>query len=104
MPVVVATITPLPDHHDAVREALRAAVARVHSEDGCELYALHEAPDRFVMVERWTSADALRTHSKSPALGELGAALEGKVAGPSEVVVLDAVPAGDPDKGVVGHG
>jgi quinol monooxygenase YgiN len=41
--VVVATITPQPDQIDAVREAILAAVPKVHAEPGCELYAVHEA-------------------------------------------------------------
>jgi quinol monooxygenase YgiN len=104
MPVVVAPITPLPHHRDAARDALRAAVAQVHAEQGCELYALHEAPDRFVMVERWASVDALRAHSTGAGVTALNAALDGKLASPTEVVVLEAVPVGDPGKGVVGHG
>ena len=39
--VVVATVTPLPEHVDAVRQALLAAVPQVHAEPGCELYAMH---------------------------------------------------------------
>jgi quinol monooxygenase YgiN len=102
--VVVATIIPLPGHRDAARDALRTAVAGVHAEDGCELYALTEAPDRFVMVERWSSADALAAHGKGATVAQLNQALDGLVAGPAEVIVLEPVPAGDPGKGVVGHG
>jgi quinol monooxygenase YgiN len=96
---VVATITPLAEHRGAVREALLAAIPVVHGEDGCELYSLHEADDRFVMVEQWSGREALAVHSAGAALVELGAALAGKVAGPAEVVVLDPVPAGDAVKG-----
>ena len=63
------------------------------------LYALHEAPDRLIMVEKWASAEALRTHSKGPALAALNPQLAGKVAGPPEVIVTHAVSAGDPAKG-----
>ena len=102
--VVVATIRPLPGHRDEVIAELSATIAQVHAEDGCELYALNEAPDRFVMVERWSSADALAAHGKGTAVGQLNKALDGLVAGPAEVIVLDAVPVGDPAKGLVGHG
>ena len=44
--VVVATITPKPDQVDAVREAILAAVPKVHDEPGCELYAVHEGNGR----------------------------------------------------------
>jgi quinol monooxygenase YgiN len=97
--VVVATIRPVPGHQDEVLTALRNAVGQVHAEDGCELYALHQADDRLVMIERWASAEALKVHSKGPNLVALNSALAGLVAGVPEVVVLTAVPAGDPAKG-----
>jgi quinol monooxygenase YgiN len=99
--VVVAVITPLPEHVDAVREAILAAVPQVHEEPGCELYALHEADGEFVMVERWASADALRVHGKAEALTALGGRLAGKVAGAPVVKRLAPVPAGDAEKGAV---
>lgn len=97
--VVVATIVPLPEHRDEVIAALTETVARVHEEEGCELYALHQADDRLMMVEKWASPDALRGHSKGAALAALNPRIAGKIAGPAEVIVLRAVPAGDPGKG-----
>jgi quinol monooxygenase YgiN len=97
--VVVATITPLPEYREDVISAFTAIIPQVHDEDGCELYALHAEADRLIMVEKWASREALATHSKGAALAALNPALAGKVAGPSEVIVLDAVPAGDPAKG-----
>ncbi|MGR6967439.1 putative quinol monooxygenase [Geodermatophilus sp. URMC 61] len=38
---VVAATTPQPEHAQAVREAVPAAVPQVHAEEGCERYALH---------------------------------------------------------------
>ena len=99
--VVVATITPLPEHTDAVREAILAAGPAVHAEPGCELYALHEADGSFVMVERWESTEALRVHGKAEALTALGGRLAGKVAGAPVVQRLTPVPAGGAEKGVV---
>ncbi len=99
--VVVATILPLPDHRDEVIEAIRSAVGQVHGEDGCELYALHEAPDRLVIVEKWASGEALAVHGKGPALATLGQALAGKVSGAPEVIVLQPAPAGDSAKGTL---
>jgi quinol monooxygenase YgiN len=97
--VIVATIVPLAEHRDAVIAALRTAIEQVHGEDGCEMYALHETHDRLVMVEKWASGEALAVHRDAPALAALGSALRGKVAGAPDVVVLRAVPAGDPAKG-----
>jgi quinol monooxygenase YgiN len=97
--VVVATITPLPEHTDEVIAAFMQIIPLVHAEDGCELYALHQAPDRLIMVEKWASREALGVHSSCAALAALGPKIAGQTAGPAEVIVLDAVPAGDPVKG-----
>ena len=97
--VVVATIIPLPEHRDEVIAALTQTIPKVHAEDGCELYALHQAADRLVMIEKWASSEALATHSRGAALATMNPQLKGKVTGPAEVIVLQAVPAGDPPKG-----
>ncbi len=99
--VVVATITPVPGEHEAVREALLGVVPLVHAEDGCELYALHETDDRLVMIEQWASQAALDAHSRGAALAGLAPSLAGRLAGPADVVVLTALPGGDPVKGRV---
>jgi quinol monooxygenase YgiN len=99
--VVVATIRPLPGHRDEVIAECSATVAQVHAEDGCELYALNQADDRLIMIEKWASPEALATHSKGANLAALNLKLAGKVAGPPEAIVLQAVPAGDPAKGQV---
>jgi quinol monooxygenase YgiN len=96
---VIATITPLAEHKDAVRAAFVEAIPKVHAEEGCELYSLHEAQDRLVLVEQWSSREALDVHLKAPALAELGPRLVGKVAGASDVVILDPVLAGQESKG-----
>ena len=99
--VVVATITPQPDHVDAVRDAILAAVPKVHDEPGCELYAVHEGRGEFVMVERWESPQALKVHGTAEALTTLGGQLADKLDGPLDVRRLTAVPAGDATKGAV---
>ncbi len=97
--VVVATITPRPEHHDEVIAAFTAIIPQVHAEDGCELYALHQTSDRLVMIEKWASREALDAHIRGAALAVLSPQLAGKTTGPAQVVVLDAVPAGEPAKG-----
>ena len=97
--VVVATIVPLPEHRGEVIATITETVGKVHGEDGCELYALHQADDRLMMVEKWASAEALRAHSRGAALAAQAPRLAGKLAGPAEVIVLQAVPAGDQVKG-----
>ena len=99
--VVVATIRPVPEHRAAVIDILRETVGQVHAEDGCELYSLNEAPDRLIMIEKWASRQALDVHAAGPGLAALAPKLAGKVSGAPEVIVLQAVPAGDPAKGTV---
>jgi quinol monooxygenase YgiN len=99
--VVVATITPKADQVEAVREAILAAVPQVHAEPGCELYAVHEGGGSFVMVERWESPEALKTHGSAEALTTLGGQLAGKLEAAPDVRRLTALQAGDPAKGAV---
>ena len=65
--------------------AAAPALARVKAEDkGCEMYDLFKSVDdeeRYVMVESWVSQADLDAHMKSPAMGDVGKALGGFVAG-----------------------
>jgi quinol monooxygenase YgiN len=98
--IIVATAFPVPEHKDEVIAAFKAAIPQVHEEEsGCELYALHEGPDRLVMIEKYTSDDAVTEHRKGDGLAGLRAALEGKLGAPLDVQVLLPLPAGMPEKG-----
>ena len=61
------------------------ALARVRAEDkGCEMYDLFKScddPNRYVMVESWASAADLEAHMTSAAMGSVGKALGGFIAG-----------------------
>ncbi len=100
--VVVATVYPAAEHRDEVVAAFEQTIARVHAEDeGCELYALHEGSDRLVMVEKWASPEALAAHGRGDAMAELGGRLSGKLTGDLDLQVLQAHPAGTPDRGAL---
>ena len=100
--VVIATIRPLPEHRAEVVAAMEKVIADVHAhDDGCLLYALHEGDDRLVMVEKWSSAEALAEHSRGPALAELNEALRGRLEEGLDVQVLRPHPAGTPGQGTV---
>ena len=74
-----------PDQADAFEAAAAPALARVKAEDkGCEMYDLFRSVDddtRFVMVESWESAADLDAHMTSAAMGDVGKALTGFIAG-----------------------
>ena len=76
--VVIATAFPVPEHRAEVIATLEATIARVHDEPGVELYALHEEPDRLIMIEKYKSEQALSEHSNGAALADLMSALEGR--------------------------
>lgn len=78
---IVAVITAQPAHADAVEQALQAAVPAVRTEPGCIQYDLHRdrsQPGRFVMVEKWSDALALKAHGEAAAFRKLAAALDGR--------------------------
>jgi len=93
--VVVVTAFPVPEHRAAVIRAFEAAIKRVHDEPGVELYALHEGPDRLVMIEKYASAQVQAEHRKGAALADLRSALDGKLS-----TGLDAQ-VGNPRKGAL---
>jgi quinol monooxygenase YgiN len=98
--VVTAYFRPAPGQHDQVVEALQPAIAAVHEEPGCELYAIHDAPDgTIVMIEKWSSVGELDDHGAGRAVGMLNASLEGLLASPVEVTRLVPIPAGTEKQG-----
>ncbi|WP_395307035.1 putative quinol monooxygenase [Mycobacterium sp. AMU20-3851] len=97
--VVVATMTAKPESVDIVRAACTEALAEVHAEPGCELYALHETGNTFVFIEQWADADALKTHSTAPAIGKMFGAVGEHLDGAPDIKMLTPVVGGDPAKG-----
>lgn len=100
--VVTAIFTPAEGKRDALVAALTPAIAEVHEEEGCELYAIHDSPDgTIVMLEKWTSAAALDAHAAGQPVVRLNAAIEGLVAAPPVVTRLAPIPAGTPTQGAL---
>jgi quinol monooxygenase YgiN len=99
--VVVVTAFPLPEHRAEVIAAFEAAIARVHREPGVELYALHEGPDRLVMIEKYESEELRTKHLHGEALARLRSALQGKLRSGLDAQVLVPHPAGDSHKGAL---
>jgi quinol monooxygenase YgiN len=101
--VVVATLTVKPESVDTVRDILTKAVEEVHDEPGCQLYSLHQSGETFVFVEQWADEEALKTHSTAPAIGKMFAAAGEHLAGAPDIKMLQPVPAGTPEQGVLRH-
>lgn len=102
--IVVATIQVKPGTEDEALAALTAGVEGAHTEDGCVSYALHrdlDEPARFVVVEVWTSQDALDAHSHEPHVRELLAAVGPLAAAAPTILRTEPVPAGDAAKGTL---
>ena len=70
---------------EAFEAAAGPALAQVKSEDaGCEMYDLCRSvddPTRYVMVESWASEADLEAHKTSAAMGAVGKAIGGFIAG-----------------------
>lgn len=99
--VVIVTAFPVPGHRAEVVAAFEAAITRVHDEPGIELHALHEGPDRLVMIEKYESERARTEHRKGAALAGLRSALEGKLSSDLDAQVLMPHPAGNAQKGAL---
>lgn len=99
--VIVATFYPKPEARERVVAVLEAAVAKTHTEPGCELYALHENDDRLVMIEKWASQEAADQHGKGEAVRDIGALPDDAMAKPLDLVFLHPRPGGDPSRGAL---
>ena len=82
---VLAVITAKPGMRDSILQAFRANVPAVRAEKGCIEYSAaidaenglsiqtRYGPDTFIVVEKWESMDALKTHAAAPHMAAYGA-------------------------------
>lgn len=90
--IQLVRVTIRPEQRDRWLEIIRANASITRTEDGCESYQIGEdleAPDTFVIVERWANLDAQFSHFKTAAFGELMGALGDIIAGPPAVSIHD---------------
>jgi quinol monooxygenase YgiN len=100
--VVTAVFHPIEGGREDLISSLARSLAAVHAEDGCELYALHDADDgTLVLLEKWASRDALAAHAAGDAVVQLNASVSAFLARPTTVTAMTAVPAGDPRRGAL---
>ncbi len=82
----------------------RMVIPPTHEEKGCIKYAFHKSlsdPQAYVMVERWTSKEALDQHLASPHVQTLFKNIADLVQAPPIIQVLESIPAGQADKGIL---
>ena len=98
--VVTVIFTPAEGRYLDMVKALKAGIEEVHTENGCELYAIHDAPDgTVVMLEKWSSVEDLDTHAAGDPVKRLDASLVGLMAKSPLVTRITPIPAGEADKG-----
>lgn len=89
---VIAYITAKPGSEAQVEKALKIAEQEVQSEAGCQSYVLTkdiQQPNRYVMLECWSSLEALEVHKQADAYVKLGAAIDGLAE--LDVVITESV-------------
>ena len=88
---VAALLTALPGKGPELVAAFALVTPLVRAEDGCLQYDLHpyaDDPDRFVVVERWASREALAAHAASEHMRTHGERGRPFSAGPADVIVF----------------
>ena len=78
MILVLADIETTPEGIDAMRAAIKAMEAASQAEPGCISYRFTQElsnPERMVVVEQWTSVEALVEHFAMPHMATFGEAM-----------------------------
>ncbi|MDN4039475.1 putative quinol monooxygenase [Massilia sp. YIM B02443] len=85
---VIATLHARPGQEAALEARMRIMIEATRKEAGCIRYDMHRAADdpaSLIMVEYWTSAEALQQHDDSSHMAALGRDLPDLVDRPVEV-------------------
>jgi quinol monooxygenase YgiN len=81
-----------------LQSVLASYVVMSRGEPGCrniDLCLSATAPARFVVIEKWESPDAQRTHFDSPTMVDMARACEGLLTSPPQIDLLEAISAHD---------
>ena len=92
---LLVMITTAPGRGQEQIDAYRRLAPLVRAEEGCLQYDLHQVrgePDRFVLVEHWSSEDALAAHDSTPHMIDAAAVSASFRAASAEVIRLDPGP------------
>jgi quinol monooxygenase YgiN len=88
---LIVKITAASGKRDDVAAALERMFPQVESEEGTELYILHDDvadPDVLWMYESYLDDEAFQAHSSSPAMAELLGAFGGDLMGAPPVLTI----------------
>jgi len=100
--VLTAVFHPLPGRKEELAAAMRAGIEAVHDEQGCELYAIHDAEDGTItMIEKWTTAEDLAGHAGGAAEMLLRGDVEQLLEKPTDVTRMTPIPVGSEAQGVL---
>ncbi|ABK03217.1 Antibiotic biosynthesis monooxygenase [Arthrobacter sp. FB24] len=99
--VVVVSLSPANGHREKLLAVCRKYWPGVQEEPGCELFALHEGPESFMVIERWSSRLLWEQHLATADNAALNAELAPLLAEPANVWPLTAVPIGDKSKAIL---
>lgn len=98
--VATAIFYPLPGKKQELVAAMRAGIEAVHTEQGCDLYAIHDAADGTVtMIEKWASVADLDAHGSSAEVEVLREAVKDLVEKPALVTRMTPIPMGTEEQG-----
>jgi quinol monooxygenase YgiN len=100
--IVTAIFTPVAGKKVELIAALTATIPGVHAEEGCLLYAIHDAEDGTItMLEKWESDETLAAHASGEATAALNAAIDGTVIQPVVVTKMTPLLAGTASQGAL---
>jgi quinol monooxygenase YgiN len=100
--VVTAVFHPREGKKEQLTKALQESIPAVHEEEGCLLYAIHDAADGTItMIEKWTSPELLQAHAKGPAVAALDAAVGPLIKSPTTVITMTPITAGTDTQGML---
>jgi quinol monooxygenase YgiN len=98
--VVTAVFHPVEGRTAELIDALRTTIPAIHDEQGCRLYAIHDAEDGTItMIEKWDSHEDLASHAASPATKALQQAVAALIASPTTVTTMTPLPVGTTEQG-----
>ena len=99
--VVTAVFSPKENARDELVKRLKSAIAEVHAEPGCLLYALHGASDAVVLIEKWSSEQLLDAHGAGAAVRRLDASIVDLIERPAVVTRMHPIVTGREAQGAL---